>query len=383
MHMYRDIRDIQIEIAIEIDMAARAHAENMRSCSPNRTAKHCVVVGFCATCALDEKTNKKGVISPEPFEVQAPEAMAVRVRLLSGAVVWEGERPPALAALRAAVARAMGAEVGELLLCLGGAASEPLGSSARTAILTNEVAWGACESAAALPLELVAVRDPALGALEEFLKEQTVTALNFASVNLKSDRDFVLAAVKDYLRARKITSAELRAADRELMLAALEECGWAQECASTELQADREVVLAALEESGEVLEYASAELRADRELVLAAVTQYGGALAYASAELLDDRELVLAAVKQSGKALVNASAELQANRELVLAAVTQYGGALAFASAELQADRELVLVAVTQNGGALAYASAELQADRELVLAAVTQSCGAPTREAS
>ena len=51
---------------------------------------------------------------------------------------------------------------------------------------------------------------------------------------------------------------------------------------------DREIVLAAVQEHGYALELASAELKADREVVLAAVQRNGGALRYASAELQDD-----------------------------------------------------------------------------------------------
>ena len=45
-----------------------------------------------------------------------------------------------------------------------------------------------------------------------------------------------------------------------------------------------------------VLEYASKELQNDREVVLAAVTQNGYALNFASEELKRDREVVLAAI---------------------------------------------------------------------------------------
>ena len=54
------------------------------------------------------------------------------------------------------------------------------------------------------------------------------------------------------------------------------------------------MVLATVQQDGFALEYASAELRADREVVLAAVQQDGFALGYASAELRADREVVLA-----------------------------------------------------------------------------------------
>ena len=66
---------------------------------------------------------------------------------------------------------------------------------------------------------------------------------------------------------------------------------------------DREVVLAAVEEDGWALEYASVELQADREVVLAAVQQDGYALNYASVELKADREIREAASKQSAHAV--------------------------------------------------------------------------------
>jgi hypothetical protein len=45
------------------------------------------------------------------------------------------------------------------------------------------------------------------------------------------------------------------------------------------------------------LVYASAALKDDREIVLEAVKQYGYALIYASAALKDDREIVQEAAK--------------------------------------------------------------------------------------
>jgi hypothetical protein len=127
------------------------------------------------------------------------------------------------------------------------------------------------------------------------------------------------------------------------------EDGCALQFASAELRADRQVVLTAVAQADDALQYAleyfydgcalqfaSAELRADREVVLAAMAQHGYALEYASAELRADREVVLAAVAQNGYALEYASAELRADREVVLTAVAQAGNALWFASEELQ-----------------------------------------------
>ena len=122
--------------------------------------------------------------------------------------------------------------------------------------------------------------------------------------------------------------------------------GFDLEFASEELRADRQVVLAAVKQFGNALEYASKELRADREIVLAAVKRNGWALRFASKELRADRQFVLAAVKAGGDALQFASVELRADREVVLAAVAQRGDALRFASEELRTDGEITIAAV-------------------------------------
>ena len=60
---------------------------------------------------------------------------------------------------------------------------------------------------------------------------------------------------------------------------------------ATGLKADRDIVLAAVEQDGRALEYAAKSLKADRGLVLAAIKQSGQALVWASKELQEDQEL--------------------------------------------------------------------------------------------
>jgi NhaP-type Na+/H+ and K+/H+ antiporter len=82
---------------------------------------------------------------------------------------------------------------------------------------------------------------------------------------------------------------------------------------------------------------------ADKEVVLAAVMQNGWALCHASAELKADKEVVLAAVAQDGNALQHASTELKADKVVVLAAVAQDGRALQHASVKLKADKKVTI----------------------------------------
>merc|ERR1712185_885967 len=116
---------------------------------------------------------------------------------------------------------------------------------------------------------------------------------------------------------------------------AVKQNGRALEYASAELKGDREIVLESVKQHGLALQYASAELKGDREIVMAAVKQNGLALMHASAELKGDREIVMEAVKQDGCALEYASAELKGDREIVMEAVAQGLKALQYASDEL------------------------------------------------
>ena len=95
-----------------------------------------------------------------------------------------------------------------------------------------------------------------------------------------------------------------------------------------ELKSDRDFILEAVKQDGRALRWASVELRDDEELVLEAKRQNGGALRWASAELRDDEELVLEAVKQDGRALQFASEALRGNRIVKVAAEASYHIAL-------------------------------------------------------
>ena len=66
--------------------------------------------------------------------------------------------------------------------------------------------------------------------------------------------------------------------------------------ASNELKADKEVALAAVKNTGYALEFASDELKADKEVVTTAVNNAGDALAYASHKFKADKEVVMLAV---------------------------------------------------------------------------------------
>mmetsp|Transcript_13296 Transcript_13296/g.30296 ORF Transcript_13296/g.30296 Transcript_13296/m.30296 type:complete len:257 (-) Transcript_13296:186-956(-) len=103
----------------------------------------------------------------------------------------------------------------------------------------------------------------------------------------------------------------------------------ALDLAAVELRQDRDIVMAAVAQNGKALSYASRELRRDREVVLAAVSQNGEALESAASELKSDREIVLAAVSQCGQALKHAAPALKSDRHILLASLKTQGWIIA------------------------------------------------------
>ena len=216
---------------------------------------------------------------------------------------------------------------------------------------------------------------------KEILKDVVSQAKHYIDVYESEEyiydlpRDVLVDFAYDALYAiLQYASPELRG-DRDIVLDIVKQNGRALTWASQELCEDPDVVLAAVQQNGMVLDYASSELRGNQEIVLAAVTEYGYSLEYASPELQIDREIVLAAVKTNGGALKFASRELREDLEVVLSAVQNNGLALQYASEELRGDQDIVLAAVTNFGvWPLRYASPELRGDSELVRIA-NQSC--------
>jgi len=80
-----------------------------------------------------------------------------------------------------------------------------------------------------------------------------------------------------------------------VVLAAVTTNGYALEYASDELKADKEIVLAAVTSVGYALQYAADDLKADKEVVLAAVKDEGIALKFALGGLGQDPDCLKAA----------------------------------------------------------------------------------------
>ena len=139
--------------------------------------------------------------------------------------------------------------------------------------------------------------------------------------------------------------------DKEVVMAAVKNCGYALEFASPSLKQDKEVVMAALRNDGSAIQFASISLQKDKDVLLASVKNNIYAL-YTYRKLQHDKDIFMAAVP-IGYSLQFASNALRSDKEFILSLVKKNGMALEFASFTLKQDKDVIFAALTQNGNAL------------------------------
>ena len=158
-------------------------------------------------------------------------------------------------------------------------------------------------------------------------------AINYASLDLQNDPIILYLSAKKCPEVLKDKDMYLRTAvknlieeysNKEKVLNKVQEYGMQLEYASDELKNDRDVVEKAITSCGAAIKFASNELKNDKDLAIKAVQQYGLALEYLPNELKNDKEVVLEAVSKHGAAIKFASNELKSDKEVIEKSVEQY-----------------------------------------------------------
>ncbi|CAM0117194.1 hypothetical protein RSOCI_02480 [Rhabdochlamydiaceae symbiont of Dictyostelium giganteum] len=195
-------------------------------------------------------------------------------------------------------------------------------------------------------------------------------AFQYASDTLKNNREFILAAIEKDIRAFEYASDALRN-DREFALSVIKKNVQAFKYTSDALRSDREFVLSAIEKNVEAFEFTSDALRNDREFVLFAIEKKVGAFKYASDALRSNKEFVFTAVEKNRGAFLFINKELKSDREFILALMQKQPQLFEDVNEELKSDREFILAAVKKNDRVLQYVSNDLKNERDFFLSIV------------
>ena len=112
--------------------------------------------------------------------------------------------------------------------------------------------------------------------------------------------------------------------------------------ATEELKSDKEYIINLIKDDDCYLEYVNPKILSDRTTIMRAVALNGYALLYASEELRNDREIVNLAVRENPYAIEYANDHLKNDRELLKLAIDSNIAALQFAGPALQTDKEFM-----------------------------------------
>lgn len=129
-------------------------------------------------------------------------------------------------------------------------------------------------------------------------------AIAEASDRLRDDRDFMLAVIQQDSTAMKYIGSTLRK-DKDFILTLLNHSNHALGYADEQLLNDREFILDVMKHNAlVVLPYLKEKFQDDKEIMLIAVKEYGWALEYASLRLREDKEVTEAAIEQDSNAVI-------------------------------------------------------------------------------
>jgi hypothetical protein len=140
--------------------------------------------------------------------------------------------------------------------------------------------------------------------------------------------------------------------DKDLVLLAVKQDGYALQFASDRLREDKDVLDAALEQNLNAIQFAPTLTRDKKKMLSVAKLNYTY-LDYASPELWDT-EFIVDAIKQNAKS-IQFVPPVWRQKEWMLYCVKRDGLLLKYASPTLRKDREIVLAAVTENGNAIDF----------------------------
>lgn len=197
------------------------------------------------------------------------------------------------------------------------------------------------------------------------------TLAKCAGESLRTDRDFVLEAVKmNGLYLLHFDNRFLK--DREVALAAIHE-NWHVFFEIDGSIKDKGFILDAVKENPTVLTIVPNKYTKEREIALTAVAIDGLALKQVDDCFADDEEIVMTAIENNPLAFRCASARLKNDRDVALAAISRDVSVFASAGEVIKDDKDIVLDVVKQDGKLIKYVSDRLKRDREVIVAAVKQ----------
>ncbi|KAG2379167.1 hypothetical protein C9374_007805 [Naegleria lovaniensis] len=193
------------------------------------------------------------------------------------------------------------------------------------------------------------------------------------SVKLRNDVTFVKQVLLVCNKLDILQSCTLGVKNLEFMKEIVQVNGAALQYASYEIKKDKEIALLAVKQNYNAFEYVSENLKKDRDVIEQAVKK--GGLQYGTSDMKDSKELVLQAIGENMHAFEYASQRLKQDEDVVLAAVSYTNYQII--PTNLRYSRSFCLKFVKKIGfKATSQCSESLMSDPSFVLELLDLKCG-------
>ncbi|MFM7684286.1 MAG: DUF4116 domain-containing protein, partial [Bacteroidota bacterium] len=188
----------------------------------------------------------------------------------------------------------------------------------------------------------------------------------YMDTKLNSDKDLFLEVIKKYPCALQYANDKLLN-NLDFMLRCVDSNGLCIQFANKDLMLTPKLQFAAVKSTGRAISLLDSKFLSDRELVLLASKTYGAVLELCP-QFKDDKEIVSEALKNNGRMLEFTGSKMRSKRAIVELAIQSNGLALEFADEKLKKDKEIIKKAILKNPGAFEFANSALRRNKKYVL---------------
>ena len=196
-------------------------------------------------------------------------------------------------------------------------------------------------------------------------------ALEYASENLKKNKDFVIEAVKCNCFAIRYVP-ECFKFDFDVNYAAALRNSQVLAYIPKELLGNKEFMIELIKHNGFVIKRAPKELLYDEDFLLTAIMCYSGAIEYIPKELLGNKEFMTELARQNGFVIKRAPKELLYDEDFLLTAIRRHPAAIEYIPDELKTNKDFICRALKISSCTLKYLSSDIKkTDKTVVLAVV------------
>lgn len=172
--------------------------------------------------------------------------------------------------------------------------------------------------------------------------------------------------------------------DKEIILEAVKQVPLSLQYASDELKNDKNIIFNALENNlisrtnTDIFQYASDQIKNDKEFIIYLIQRnpsFCGIIRYTSDQIRNDRDVMSRLLNDKADWMEFAGEKIKNDKEFILNGIERRPSLIKYASNELKSNKQFLLDSIKHNHQCFRYFNEELKSDKEFAKEAVKIHC--------